>query len=285
MSDYDRIARAITFIARHAGCQPSLDEVAAHVHLSAYHFQRLFARWAGITPKRFLQVVTMENAKQLLRDSRPLLDISDAVGLSSASRLYDHFVHLEGVTPGEYRRYGIGLHIDYGVHDTPFGEVFVAVTPRGVCTLAFVGEAGYAQEVAALHRQWPQAVIQQHPANTRPVVNAMLKGKKGDQPLSLYVSGTNFQTNVWRALLRIPSGRVASYSDVAKAIGHPRAARAVGNAIGSNPVALLIPCHRVITETGHLAGYRWGDTRKQAILAWEAARREDLPDSPIPPTR
>lgn len=274
MSEYDRIAKAIAYISSHAGSQPSLDDVAAHVHLSAYHFQRLFARWAGISPKRFLQVLTLDMAKQLLRESRPLTEVSDAVGLSGASRLHDHFVQLEAVTPGEYRRYGIGLRIEYGIHDTPFGKVFVAVTPRGICALAFIGDEDRDLHVAELHLTWPQATIHENPGSTRPVIESIEKGGAADRPLSLFVSGTNFQINVWRALLRIPSGRVASYGDVAKAIGHPRSARAVGNAIGMNPVALLIPCHRVIAETGQLAGYRWGEDRKQAILTWEIARHE-----------
>ena len=273
MSDYERISMAITYLSNHADSQPTLEEVAEHVHLSAYHFQRLFTRWAGISPKRFLQVLTLEKAKQLVRGAQPLLEVSGALGLSSGSRLYDHFVQLEGVTPGEYRRYGIGLTIGYGIHETPFGQVFVAVTPRGVCTLEFIDDGGRGA-VAALQRQWPEAVMQEDGASTRPVVDAMIKGKRGNHPLSLYVSGTNFQINVWRALLRIPSGEITSYRDVARAIGHPRAARAVGNAIGVNPVALLIPCHRVITETGQLTGYRWGTVRKQAILAWETAQRD-----------
>ncbi len=274
MSDYDRIAKAIAYIASHAERQPSLDEVATQVHLSAYHFQRLFARWAGISPKRFLQVLTLERAKQLLRESRTLLDVSGEVGLSSASRLHEHFIHLEGATPGEYRRYGIGLHIDYGIHATPFGEAFVAMTPRGICALAFIGDEGRDPHIVALRLKWPRASIRENPAGTRPVIKAIEQGGAADRPLSLFVSGTNFQINVWRALLRIPSGRVVTYGDVAKAIGRPRSARAVGNAVGMNPVALLIPCHRVITETGQLAGYRWGDGRKQAILAWEMARCE-----------
>lgn len=276
MSDYDRIAAAIEFIISRARSQPTLEEIAAHVHLSPFHFQRLFSRWAGITPKRFLQVLTLEHAKAMLHESRPLLDISDAVGLSSGSRLYDHFVQLDAVTPGDYKRGGVGLTIEHAVHPTPFGDAFVAATPRGVCNLAFLGPDDLDNQLAGLHRQWPHAELRENPATALPIVEAMLGRRKSGVPLSLYVSGTNFQTNVWRALLRIPSGAVMSYTQVAAALGRPRAARSVASAIAANPVAFLIPCHRVIRESGKLADYHWGGaTRKQAILAWEAAQREE----------
>ncbi len=284
MSDYERIAEAIAFITRHAGHQPDLEQVAAHVHLSRYHFQRLFARWAGITPKRFLQLLTLEHAKQLLRQPRSLLEVADEVGLSSASRLYDHFVQLDGVTPGEYRRFGEGVRIAYAIHASPFGEVFAAATPRGVCTLEFLGEQTRASAITALRQRWPKAQIVEDAAATRTVADALEGGERRERPLSLHVAGTNFQINVWRALLRIPAGSVATYAEVARAIGHPGAARAVGNAVASNPVALLIPCHRVITESGRLSGYRWGDTRKQAILGWEAARMERAGDGEAEPS-
>ncbi len=277
MSDYDRIADAIEFIASRARCQPALEEIAAHVHLSPFHFQRLFSRWAGITPKRFLQVLTLEHAKRLLGEQRPLLEVSGRVGLSSGSRLYDHFVHLEAITPGDYKRGGAGLKIEYSIHATPFGDAFVALTPRGVCNLAFVGHEGCDAHLSALRRQWPYAEIRENPASALPIVAAMFGRRKPDGPLSLYVSGTNFQTNVWRALLAIPPGSVMSYTQVASAVGRPHAARSVARAIGANPVALLIPCHRVIRQSGELAGYRWGENRKRAMLAWEAARRENAP--------
>ena len=275
MSDYARIADAIRFIASQVERQPTLDEIAAHVHLSPFHFQRLFSRWAGVTPKRYLQVLTLERAKALLQESRPLLEVADTLGLSSGSRLYDHFVQLEAVTPGEYKQRGAGLVIDHGVHDTPFGQAFVALTPRGVCNFSFLDEKAPEVPLAALAHNWPEAELREAPSRTQNVINTMFDGSKApDRPISLHVSGTNFQISVWRALLQIPPAQGVSYAQVASAVGNPKAARAVGLAVGANPVALMIPCHRVIQQNGKLGGYHWGETRKQAIHAWEAARYE-----------
>ncbi|MFU1504141.1 bifunctional transcriptional activator/DNA repair enzyme AdaA [Aeromonas veronii] len=275
MSDYARIADAIRFIASQVERQPTLDEIAAHVHLSPFHFQRLFSRWAGVTPKRYLQVLTLERAKALLQESRPLLEVADTLGLSSGSRLYDHFVQLEAVTPGEYKQRGAGLVIDHGVHDTPFGQAFVALTPRGGCNFSFLDDQAPEAPLADLARNWPAATLQEAPSRTRGVIHTMFDGSKApDRPISLHVSGTNFQISVWRALLQIPPAKVMSYAQVASAVGNPKAARAVGLAVGANPVALMIPCHRVIQQNGKLGGYHWGETRKQAIHAWEAARYE-----------
>ena len=274
MTDYDRIAKAISFIIDHVHCQPTLDEVAAHVYLSPFHFQRLFSRWAGVTPKRFLQVLTLAHAKQLLKESKSILEVSDDLGLSSGSRLYDHFVHLEAVTPGEFRKGGAGLTIEYAVHGTPFGDAFIAMTPRGICSLAFLADEGLDGHVADLYKMWPHAEIYENDKSTLNAIEMMFgQNMTLDRPLSLYVSGTNFQISVWKALLQIPQGMVASYGQVAAAIGQPRAARAVGLAVGTNPVAFLIPCHRVIQQSGKLGGYRWGETRKQALYAWETARK------------
>ncbi len=275
MSDYARIADAIRFIASQVARQPTLDEIAAHVHLSPFHFQRLFSRWAGVTPKRYLQVLTLERAKALLQESRPLLEVADTLGLSSGSRLYDHFVQLEAVTPGEYKQRGAGLVIDHGVHDTPFGQAFVALTPRGVCNFSFLDDQAPEAPLTALTHNWPEAELREAPSRTQGVIHTMFDGSKTpDRPLSLHVSGTNFQISVWRALLQIPPARVVSYAQVASAVGNPKAARAVGLAVGANPVALMIPCHRVIQQNGKLGGYHWGEIRKQAIHAWEAARYE-----------
>ncbi|MBL0495607.1 methylated-DNA--[protein]-cysteine S-methyltransferase [Aeromonas caviae] len=275
MSDYARIADAIRFIASQVARQPTLDEIAAHVHLSPFHFQRLFSRWAGVTPKRYLQVLTLERAKALLQESRPLLEVADTLGLSSGSRLYDHFVQLEAVTPGEYKQRGAGLVIDHGVHDTPFGQAFVALTPRGVCNFSFLDDQAPEAPLTALAQRWPEAELREAPSRTQGVIHTMFDGSKTpDRPLSLHVSGTNFQISVWRALLQIPPAKVVSYAQVASAVGNPKAARAVGLAVGANPVALMIPCHRVIQQNGKLGGYHWGETRKQAIHAWEAARYE-----------
>jgi AraC family transcriptional regulator of adaptative response/methylated-DNA-[protein]-cysteine methyltransferase len=275
MTDYDRIAKAIDFIARRVDSQPTLEEIAGHLHLSPFHFQRLFCRWAGVTPKRFLQVLTVQRAKALLREAMPLLAVSDALGLSSGSRLYDHFVQLEAVTPGEFRARGAGLVIRFAVHETPFGPAFVAMTPRGICHFAFVDGAGIDGEFSALRAQWPLAELREDGRDSQAVIAAMFAppGERATRlPISLHVSGTNFQVSVWKALLNIAPATVASYTQVAEAVGRPKAARAVGQAVGANPVALLIPCHRVIRESGELGGYHWGNTRKLAIQAWEQAR-------------
>ncbi len=275
MSDYERIAEAISFIVSRVNSQPTLQEIARHLHLSPFHFQRLFSRWAGVTPKRFLQVLTLERAKQLLSESKPLLEVSDSLGLSSGSRLYDHFVHLEAVTPGEYKMGGTGLTIEYAVHDTPFGEAFIATTLRGICHFAFLERAEIDAHLTGLLKTWPHAMVHENRQRTLAVIKTMFgEEKKLDRPASLHVSGTNFQISVWKALLQIPPAAVVSYSQVATAVGHPRSARAVGLAIGANPVAFLIPCHRVIQQSGKLGGYHWGETRKQAIHAWESARYE-----------
>lgn len=275
MSDYERIAQAINFIITRANNQPSLEEVATHLNLSPFHFQRMFSRWAGVTPKRFLQALTLERAKQLLAESRSLLEVTDTVGLSSGSRLYDHFVQLEAVTPGEFKSQGMGLVIEYGSQTTAFGNTFIATTARGVCMLEFMDSDDFNDQLLALQHKWPHATIRENNSAVSPVIAAIFDfERKPERPLSLYVSGTNFQINVWKALLNIPPGQVTSYSRIANAIGHPDAARAVGQAVGSNPVGILIPCHRVIQQGGQLGGYHWGLTRKHALHAWESARTE-----------
>ncbi len=272
-SDYDRIAQAITYITSRVYEQPTLEEVASHLNLSPYHFQRIFSRWAGVSPKRYLQVLTVEHAKRLLADSKSVLDVSNTLGLSSGSRLYDHFVHMEAMTPGEYKSQGRGLVIDCGIHDTPFGNAFIATTPRGVCNFSFSETEEITKVMENLHERWPHAELRENQQSTHEVVSAMFgKVKETSSPLSLHVSGTNFKVNVWKALLRIPPGSIVSYSQVAKFIGQQGSARAVGHAVGTNPIAFLIPCHRVIQSNGGLGGYHWGTTRKQAILAWEYAR-------------
>jgi AraC family transcriptional regulator of adaptative response/methylated-DNA-[protein]-cysteine methyltransferase len=274
MSDYQRIEKAMAYMAEHASRQPTLEEVAAHVHLSPFHFQRMFCRWAGTTPKRFLQVLTLERGKLLLKDERSLLDVSLSTGLSGSSRLHDHFVTLEAVTPGEYRSDGQGVVMRYGFHDTPLGGMLVAVTRRGICRMEFADHSGAAEVLARLRSTWPNGELNRDQKATGPVIDALFgqpaEGRPG--PLSLHVRGTNFQVAVWRALLRIPAGQLASYSQIARASGYPTASRAVGSAIGANPIALLIPCHRVIRQSGALGGYRWGITRKQMAQTWEQLR-------------
>ncbi|TLM73628.1 methylated-DNA--[protein]-cysteine S-methyltransferase [Microbulbifer harenosus] len=278
MSDYDRIASAMAYLVDRAMDQPNLEEIAAHVHLSPYHFQRLFCRWAGTTPKRFLQVLTLERGKVLLENSHSLLEVSHELGLSGSSRLHDHFVQLEAVTPGEYKSRGKQVHIEYGVHATPLGPMFVAVTQRGVCRAEFMEFNSMDELLDNLHNAWPLSSIRESLPSTRHVIDAFFNSDtvSKDGPLSLHVAGTNFQIAVWRALLKIPPGAVTSYAKVAKALGAPKAARAVGNAIGANPVALLIPCHRVIQQSGALGGYRWGPTKKLMVQTWEKMHDEPV---------
>ncbi len=271
--DFVRVAKAINFLTSQAGQQPSLEQVAAHVHLSPYHFQRLFSRWAGVSPKRFLQAVTVERAKQLIRGSRPLSALADELGLSGGSRLYDHFVQLEALSPGEYRAQGAGLTISHGEAETPFGILRVAATPRGICRLAFADEHPGSAWRAVLAEQLPGAVMQRDDRACRAIAARIFSPDPDPgRPLSLHVFGTNLQIQVWRALLRIPSGQLVSYSQIAEAVGRPRAARAIGTAIAANPVALLIPCHRVIRQNGEFGIYQWGQLRKRALHAWEATR-------------
>jgi|TARA_B110000879_G_scaffold198250_1_gene269778 AraC family transcriptional regulator of adaptative response/methylated-DNA-[protein]-cysteine methyltransferase len=273
ISDYQRIADAIEFIAANADHQPSLEAIAAQLNLSPFHFQRLFSRWAGVTPKKYLQILTVERAKQLLAEARTLLAVSDKVGLSSASRLHDHFVQLEAVTPGEFKTGGAGVSIDYAVYSSPFGGVFVAATARGICKLSFIDQDQIEIHIADLQRRWPKATLRNRDSDRLNIIESLFTdNQKIDRPLSLHVSGTNFQINVWRALLRIPEGALASYSQVAEAVGRPKAARAVGTAIGSNPIAFFIPCHRVLQQSGNIGGYHWGTIRKHAMHAWESAR-------------
>ena len=270
-SDYERIAEAIDFIVTNQRHQPSLGEVAEHLHLSPFHFQRLFTRWAGVTPKQFLQVLTVERAKELLEESGPLLDVAHEVGLSGGSRLHDHFVQIEAMSPGEFKSRGEGANFDVGVHDSPFGPVFVAMTSRGVSNLAF--ETDVDEGSRSLEHRFPRAAIRENPQRTRSAVKAIFAGRTtSSEPLRLHVSGTNFQVSVWRALLDVAPAHLTTYARVAGAIGRPSASRAVGQAVGANPVAIVIPCHRVIQQSGALGGYHWGTTRKLAIQAWESAR-------------
>ena len=272
-SDYQRIAQAIEFINANAKQQPSLENIAAHLHLSPFHFQRLFSQWAGVAPKKYLQILTVDRAKQLLAQSKPLAEVSDSVDLSGSSRLHDHFVQLEAASPGEFKAGGAGMEIRYSVIGGPFGDAFIAVTPRGICKLSFLSNNNIEQQIVDLNAQWPAAKLVNQASETTRMVEALFAGKQTiNGPLSLYVKGTNFQINVWRALLQIEPGCINSYAQVAAAVGKPKAYRAVGTAIGSNQVAFFIPCHRVLQQSGQIGGYLWGETRKHAIHAWESAR-------------
>lgn len=282
MSDYIRIEKAMNYMSEHLSSQPTLEKVAAHVHLSPFHFHRVFCRWAGTTPKRFLQALTLERSKRMLEEKCSVLDVSHHMGLSGGSRLYDHFVKLEAVTPGEYKSQGQGVTIQYGFNETPLGEIFVAITPRGVCRIEFTGTRSAEAILADLRKDWPKGLLVRNDNATNYVANVLFSQLKDGQsnPLSLHVMGTNFQVAVWRALLRIPPGKLASYSQIATALGYPKASRAVGNAVGSNPVAMLIPCHRVIQKSGALGGYRWGSTKKEILQTWEHLRQEPVEPSP-----
>lgn len=274
MHDYQRIEKAIHYLDSNFRSQPSLGDVARSVNLSEHHFQRLFRHWAGISPKRFLQFLTVEYAKALLEESRSVLETTYEAGLSSPGRLHDLFVNAEAVTPGEFKARGAGLTIHYGFHASPFGTCLLAVTERGVCSLAFPTDRRKALE--DLKAKWAGASFAEDPARTAPLLNRAFprSRRNGTHTLTLFVRGTNFQLKVWQALLKIPAGSVVSYEDVAAHLGKPRAARAVGSAVGSNPIAFLIPCHRVIRKMGVVGDYAWGAARKRAILAWEAAHRE-----------
>ncbi len=277
VTDYERIERAIRFLEENYRRQPGLKELARGAGLSEFHFQRLFQRWAGISPKRFLQYLTAGHAARLLRTSRPNLEAAYDAGLSGGGRLHDLLVQLHAVTPGEFKRAGAGLTIQYGFHPSPFGACLIGVTARGICHLSFLSMEDRRAELAELAADWPQAQIEEAPRATAPMARRLFSRINGHAPgIDLHVRGTNFQIKVWEALLRIPAGSVVSYEYVAQHIHAPHAVRAVANAVAHNPVAILIPCHRVIRKSGVLGGYRWGETRKKALLTWEAVQNEDF---------
>jgi AraC family transcriptional regulator of adaptative response/methylated-DNA-[protein]-cysteine methyltransferase len=275
--DYARVERALRYLDSVAPEQPALRDVAATVGLSEFHFQRLFSRWAGISPKQFLRVQTLEFAKQRLAASRNVLEAAWESGLSGGGRMHDLFVTMDAVTPGEYHSGGEGVEIATGFHATPFGEALVGTTDRGIAALTFTGGARDGA-LADLRKRWPAARITREEERTAPLTDQIFGGWKEDgglaalAPLRLLVKGTNWQIKVWQALLRIPAGNLASYEDVARVVCSRDAARAVGAAVAANPVAYLIPCHRVIRTTGALGGYHWGVERKRAMLAWETGR-------------
>jgi AraC family transcriptional regulator of adaptative response/methylated-DNA-[protein]-cysteine methyltransferase len=266
--DYLRIEQAITYLESHYKDQPSLDDVATNIGLSEFHFQRLFTRWAGVSPKRFLQFLTKEGAKELLNKSENLLDTTHQVGLSSLGRLHDLFVTTEAVSPGEYKSRGEGVTIRYGLHASPFGKCLVAVTDRGICHLGFV-QTSEGDAIDNLVSEWKNArMIEDHKSTAQliePIFDAGSRGK-----LNIHLRGTNFQLKVWEALLKIPAGTVTTYEGLAERIGQPTASRAVGTAVGHNPIAVLIPCHRVIRKVGEFGNYRYGAPRKKALLAYES---------------
>ncbi|MEL6231710.1 MAG: methylated-DNA--[protein]-cysteine S-methyltransferase [Cyanobacteria bacterium J06627_3] len=268
---YGRMAKAIVFLRQNHLDHPDLATVAHHVNLSEYHFQRLFTQWAGISPKRFSQYLTLEYAKSKIAETKSLLELTAESGLSSPGRLHDLFVTIEAMSPGEFKTGGRGLTIDYGLHKTPFGNCLIALTGRGICSLQFLNSADQKSALHLLRSDWVNADITRNQQRTAEICDRIFHPSP-QPPLTLHIKGTNFQVQVWRALLQIPFGGLTTYQGLATSIGRPTAARAIGNAVGRNPVGYLIPCHRVIRGTGESGGYRWGVERKAVLLGWEASR-------------
>jgi AraC family transcriptional regulator of adaptative response/methylated-DNA-[protein]-cysteine methyltransferase len=269
--NFNRIAEAISYIKANFKTQPGLEEIAEQVNLSPFHFQRLFSEWAGTTPKRFLQYISIGYAKEMLKENQSLFDTALETGLSGTSRLHDLFVNIEGMTPGEYKNGGENLHINYSFAESPFGNIIVASTTKGICHIAFYDDESLA--LTNLQRSFPAANYQQ--ILDKEQQNALYIFSHDWSKLhqiKLHLKGTDFQLKVWEALLKIPMGKLATYGNIAKQLQNPNASRAVGTAIGDNPVAFLIPCHRIIQSSGALGGYHWGVDRKTAIIGWEAAK-------------
>ena len=271
--NFDRIEKAIHYINNNFQNQPSLEQIAAAVNLSPFHFQRLFSEWAGVSPKKFIQYISIEYAKTLLKDQQTtLLDTAYQTGLSGTSRLHDLFINIEGMTPGEFKKKGEGLEINYCFAESPFGKIIVASTPKGVCHMFFEEDESLAYN--NLRQRFPNANY--HQITDKFQQDALFIFQKDWNQIDnikLHLNGTPFQLKVWESLLKIPMGNLRTYRDIAKSIGQPNASRAVGTAIGSNPIAFLIPCHRVIQSSGNIGGYMWGPTRKSAIIGWEAAKK------------
>lgn len=270
--DYDMVRRSLAFMTERWRDQPSLESIADRSGVSPHHLQRVFTRWAGLSPKAFLQAVTIDHARELLRDSASILDTAYEVGLSGPGRLHDLFVTHEGMSPGIYKARGKGLTIRYGFHQSPFGLALVMITDLGLCGLAFADPGGERAALADMMGRWPEADYAEDGPATAPVAIRIFETKQWqpDQPLRVVFIGTDFEIRVWETLMRIPLGKATTYSDIAAHLGKPSAARAVGTAVGKNPVSFVVPCHRVLGKSGGLCGYHWGLTRKRAILGWEA---------------
>jgi AraC family transcriptional regulator, regulatory protein of adaptative response / methylated-DNA-[protein]-cysteine methyltransferase len=272
--DYERIRRIVAFISERWREQPSLEDIAAHVGLSTTHVHHLFRRWCGLSPKAFLQAITLDNAKALLADSASVLDTTYELGLSGPARLHDLFVTHEAMTPGDYKAGGAGLTLRVGYHPSPFGEAILVATERGLAGLGFVDGGDRAAALADMQRRWPKAAYVEDEAATAPLARRIFDplSWRAEQPLRVVLIGTDFEVRVWQTLLRVPLGRATTYSDIASRIGKPSASRAVGAAVGKNPISFVVPCHRVLGRSGALTGYHWGLTRKQAMLGWEQGR-------------
>ena len=268
--DYRRIEKAILFIEENFQTQPSLKEIADHVALSEFHFNRLFSKWAGTSPQRFMRFLTKEFAKEKLVESSNLLEATLESGLSSSSRLHDLFVTFEAMTPAEFKSKGANLTIHYGIHETPFGDCLIAITERGITDFRFIENEDKSLIIKELQQDFEKSKLIFDNNFTKPFVEQIFyETHNSNEPLTLLMRGTNFQIKVWEALLKIPFGQMVSYETIANAIGQPTAQRAVGTAIGSNRLGYIIPCHRVLQKVGGIGGYRWGVTRKKAILGWE----------------
>jgi AraC family transcriptional regulator, regulatory protein of adaptative response / methylated-DNA-[protein]-cysteine methyltransferase len=271
MTDYERISKAIYYLAENFKEQPELEKIAEHIGLSPFHFQKLFKDWAGVSPKKFLQYISVEHARKLLSDDHSLAETSYQTGLSGTSRLHDLFITIEGMTPGEYKNGGQGLTISWEIYESPFGEMIIGSTAKGICSMSFSDNAD--AEISSLKNKFSSAHFQRthHPHHS-----AALKVFSDDpnelSKIKLHLKGTPFQLRVWEALLKIPSGRLTTYAGLAEKTGNPKAARAVGSAVGDNPVAYLIPCHRVIRSSGIIGEYHWGSVRKTAIIGRESAK-------------
>jgi len=271
MNDYERIEKALHFISENYQQQPELNDVARHIHLSPFHFQRMFKEWAGVTPKKFLQYISLEHAKNLLKQQRSLEDVSFETGLSGTSRLHDLFVSIEGMTPGEFKNEGESLLINFSYAETPFGDVLIASTQKGICHISFISNRN--KEFEILKSRFEKAsFIQKTDLLQQNALQIFKEDWSNLEKIKLHLKATPFQIKVWETLLKIPFASVASYSNIAQTIHLPNASRAVGAAVGANPVAFLIPCHRVIRSTGIIGDYHWGSDRKTAIIGWEAAK-------------
>lgn len=273
-TDYDIVRRAIAFISENWRSQPEIDAMAHAAGVDAAELHHLFRRWAGITPKAFLQALTLDHARMLLRDSASVLDASYEVGLSGPSRLHDLFVTHEAMSPGEWKGGGAGLTICYGFHHSPFGRALVMTTPRGLCGLAFADEGEDSPALADMQRRWPRAAYVEDAVQTAETASRIFDPQfwRPDRPLRIIMIGTDFEVRVWETLLAIPMGRASTYSDIANRLGNPKACRAVGAAVGKNPMSFVVPCHRVLGRSGDITGYHWGLTRKRAMLGWEAGK-------------
>jgi AraC family transcriptional regulator of adaptative response/methylated-DNA-[protein]-cysteine methyltransferase len=273
-TDYDIVRRAIAYLSENWRAQPDIEAVAHAAGVSAGDLHHLFRRWAGLTPKAFLQAITLDHARRLLRDSASVLDASYEVGLSGPGRLHDLFVTHEAMSPGEWKSGGEGLTVSYGFHPSPFGSALVMATPRGLCGLAFADPGEEAAALDDMRRRWPRATYVEDAARTGPLAARIFEPTRwrADAPLRVILIGTDFEVRVWETLLTVPMGRATTYSDLAAKRGRPSAARAVGAAVGKNPLSFVVPCHRVLGRSGDLCGYHWGLTRKRAMLGWEAGR-------------